>query len=172
MHIRSLLAGVGLTAVAVVVPLVAVSTASADDGADPTSAASCPGLEMRQAITDFLSTHPEVVDQRAEIRELPPEDRRDAWQAYLDAHPDVAADTAVVREELREQWWEIVGNAAATVHAYPELHGLLDRLADAPVGDRQAVAREYLADRPEARAALQDVRQENADRRLVCRSGG
>ena len=64
MHIRRLLAGVGLAAVVVAVPLVVISTASADP-APPSSSATCPRQDIRQAIAGFLTAHPDVVAERA-----------------------------------------------------------------------------------------------------------
>ena len=54
---------------------------------------------------------------------------------------------------------------AAAIAAHPELAGLRDALAAAKPGERQAAAQAYLADHPEARAALQQLRQ-------ACRPGG
>ena len=170
MHVRSLLAGVGLAAVVVAVPLVVVSTASAGNGADP-AAASCPRLEIREAIGAFRTAHPEVASERTTIRALPPGQRADAWRHYLADHPDVAADVRALRTELRGQRWEAAGNLAAAVAAHPELAGLRDALADAQPGQREAAGQAYLTAHPEARAALRQLRQENRARLDACRAG-
>lgn len=168
MHIRSLLAGAGLAAVVAAVPLVAMSTASADPA--PASA-SCPRLDLRQAIAEFLAAHPEVAEERATIRALPLEQRADAWRQYLADHPDIAAGARGLRAQLRGQRWEVAGNLAAALVARPELAGLRDALAGAQPDGRQAAAQAYLADHPEARAALQQLRQENRARLDACRAG-
>jgi hemophore-related protein len=169
MHVRSLLAGAGLAVAAAAVSLVVVSSASADDGAGPiTSGVSCPGWEMRRAIDEFLLMHPQVAEERAGIRALPPELRPDAWRQYLTDHPDIAADINALRGQLRGQWWEVAGNVATAVEAQPELAGMFHALADAPPGERRAVGRDYLAEHPEARAALQDLRQDRRTRLQAC----
>jgi hemophore-related protein len=165
MHIRSLLVGVGLAAVVAAVPLVIISTASADPAP---AAASCPRQHIRQAIGDFLAKHPEVAAERTKIRALPLDQRADAWRQYLADHPEIAPDARDLRSELRGDRWEIAGDVAAALAAHPELNGLRDALANAKPGERQAAAQAYLAQHADARAALEQLRQE----RQACRPGG
>jgi hemophore-related protein len=163
-HIRSLLAGAGLAVVVAAVPLVIISTASADP-TPSTSSAGCPRQDMRQAIDAFVTAHPEVAAERTTIRALPPDQRADAWRKYLADHPDLATAARDLRSQLRGDRWEVAGNVAAALAAHPELDGLRDALADAKPGDRRAAAQAYLAQHPEARATLQQLRQ-------ACRPGG
>jgi hypothetical protein len=67
--------------------------------------------------------------------------------------------------------WEIAGDVAAAVDGSPDLSGLRDALATAPSGTRAEAARRYLADHPDTRAALRELRQEIRPLRQ-CRSGG
>jgi hemophore-related protein len=168
-HARSLLAGAGLAVVTAALSVVIVSTATADDGAGPTTAGvTCPGWQARGAIDEFLTLHPQVAEERGTIRALPPERRPGAWRQFLADHPELAAEIHALRGQLRGQWWEAVGNVATAVEAHPELAGLLHALADAPPGERRAVGRDYLAGHPEARAALQDLREDRRARRQAC----
>jgi hemophore-related protein len=167
MHIRSLLAGAGLAAVVAAVPLVVISTASADP-APPSSSADCPRQDIRQAIRDFLTAHPGVAAERAKIRALPPEQRADAWRQYLGDHPEIATAARDLRTQLRGDRWEVAGDVAAALAHHPELDGLRDALAHAEPGGRQAAAHAYLQQHPDARAALQQLRQEHQ----ACRPGG
>jgi hemophore-related protein len=166
MHIRSLLAGAGLAAVVAAVPLVVIATASADP-APPSSSANCPRQDIRQAIGDFLAAHPEVAAERAKVRTLPLDQRTDAWRQYLADHPEIATDAGDLRTQLRGDRWELAGNVAAALAQHPELNGLRDALADAKPGERQAAAQAYLDRHPDARTALQQLRQANQ----ACRAG-
>ena len=86
MHVRSLLAGVGIAAVAVAVPLVAVSTASAEPSSS--TASSCPRLAVHSEVAQYLAAHPDVAAEIADLKKLPHDQRASARQQYLAAHPE------------------------------------------------------------------------------------
>lgn len=182
MHIRSLLAGVGLAAAVGVGSLVAVDVASADpgsgspattaatttDGSAPASGtSSCPRAELRQEVAGYLAAHPDVKAELQKIRSLPQDQRAAERKQYLAAHPDVAQQLATFRADRRSAWWEVAGNEAATLSSHPDLADLFKAVGAAPAGQRQAAARAYLAQHPAVKAELQQLR---AQHRQACRA--
>jgi hemophore-related protein len=170
-HIRSLLAGVGIAAVAVTVPLVVVSTADAGPSTS-TSAQNCPGLAARQALTDYLAAHPDVAQELATLRKLPQGQRPQARQQYLAAHPDVAAQLKQMRTDRRGTWAEVAGQRAADLDKYPAVKVMVEQLGKTPAGQRAEAARQYLAAHSDAKAQLKQLRADNRSRLQSCRSGG
>ena len=169
MHVRSLLAGVGITAVAVAVPLVVVSTASAA----PSSAtsASCPRQAVHQEVQQYLSGHPDVAAEIADLKNLPQDQRASARQQYLAAHPDVAAQLKTFRQDRRGSWAEVAGRAAAELDKYPAVSAMVDQLGHTPAGQRAAAAKKYLADHPDAQTQLKQLRADRRTRVQSCRAG-
>ncbi len=179
MHIRSLLAGVGVAAVVGVGALVAVDVASADPGSGstssaattsstPSSAASCPRADLRKEVADYLAAHPDVKAELQKIRSLPQDQRAAERKQYLAAHPDVAAQLATFRKDRRSAWWEVAGNESAVLSAHPDLADLFKAVGAAPAGQRQAAAQAYLAQHPDVKAELQQLRKEH---RQACQAG-
>jgi hemophore-related protein len=172
-HVRSLVAGIGIAAVAVAVPLVVVSTASAQDSpsSSSTAAPSCPRQELRQQVEDYLAAHPDVAKEIATIRSLPRDQRAQARTQYLAAHPDVAAQLKEFRQDRRGTWAEAVGRRAAELDRYPAVQALVQDLATTPAGQRAAEAKKYLADHADARSQLKQLRSDNRTRLQTCRAG-
>jgi hemophore-related protein len=168
-HVRSLLAGVGIAAVAVTVPLVVVSTASAEPSSS--TASSCPRLAVHQEVTQYLAAHPDVAAEIADLKKLPQDQRASARQQYLAAHPDVAAQLKTFRQDRRGTWAEVAGGAAAELDKYPAVKAMVDQLGQTPAGQRAAAAKQYLADHPDAKAQLKELRADNRTRLQACRAG-
>ena len=169
MHIRSLLAGIGIAAVALAVPLVVVSTANAGPS---TTAQNCPRLAAHQAVKDYLAAHPDVAQEVTTLRQLPQDQRAAARQQYLAAHPDVATAFRQLRADRRGAWAEVAGRRAAALDEYPAVQAMVDQLGQTPAGQRAAVAKQYLADHSDAKAQLTQLRADNRSRLQSCRSGG
>jgi hemophore-related protein len=169
-HVRSLLASVGITAVAVAVPLVVVSTASAA----PSSAASssCPRLAVHQEVQDYLAAHPDVAAEITHLKQLPTDQRAAARKEYLAAHTDVAAQLKTFRQDRRGTWAEVAGARAAELDKYPAVAALVEQLGKTPAGQRAAAAKQYLADHADAQAQLTELRADNRTRVQGCRAGG
>lgn len=174
MHVRSVLAGVGIAAVAVTVPLVVVSTASAQDSpsGSSTAAQNCPRPELRQEVRQYLTAHPDVRQEIAALRKLPQDQRAAARRQYLAAHPDVAAELKQFRQDRRGTWAEVAGRRAAELDQYPAVHALVQDLAQTPAGQRAAEAKKYLAAHPDARTQLKESRADNRSRLQSCRAAG
>jgi hemophore-related protein len=170
-HIRSLLAGIGIAAVAVAVPLVVVSTADADPST-PTTTQSCPRLAAHQAVKDYLAAHPDVAQELTTVRQLPQDQRAEARRQYLAAHPDVATAFTQLRADRRGTWAEVAGRNAAELDKYPAVKAMVTQLGQTPAGQRAAAARQYLADHSDAKAQLTQLRADNRSRLQSCRSGG
>lgn len=179
MHIRSLLAGVGLATAVGVGSLVAVSTASADPspataGSSPATASSspatssCPRADVGKEVTDYLNAHPDVQQELQKIRSLPKDQRAAERKTYLTAHPDVQQQLQTFRADRRGAWWETAGNEAAILQAHPDLADLFTTVGSAPAGQRQATAQAYLKQHPDVRTELQQVRQQQ---RQACHQG-
>jgi hemophore-related protein len=168
-HVRSLLAGVGIAAVAVTVPLVVVSTASAE----PTSstASSCPRLAVHREVQQYLAAHPDVAAEITHLKQLPQDQRASARKQYLAAHPDVATQLKTFRQDRRGSWAEVAGAAAAQLDQYPAVKAMIEQLGQAPAGQRAAAAKQYLADHPDAQAQLKQLRAANRTRVQSCRAG-
>ena len=171
MHIRSLLAGVGIAAVALAVPLVVVSTANAGPSTS-TAAQDCPRLAAHQAVKDYLAAHPDVAQELRALRQLPQDQRAQARQQYLAAHPDVATALTQLRADRRGTWAEVAGRNAAELDKYPAVKAMVEQLGQTPAGQRAAAAKQYLADHSDAKAQLTQLRADNRSRRQSCRSGG
>lgn len=169
MHVRSLLAGVGIAAVAVAVPLVVVSTASAAPSSSMSS--SCPRHAVHQEVQQYLADHPDVAAEIADLRKLPRDQRASARQQYLAAHPDVAAQLKTFREDRRGAWAEVAGARAAELDEYPAVEAMVEQLGQTPAGQRAAAAEQYLADHPDAKAELKQLRTDNRTRVQSCRAG-
>jgi hemophore-related protein len=172
-HVRSLVAGIGIAAVAVTVPLVVVSAASAQDSpsTSPAAAATCPRLDLRKEVTSYLAAHPDVAHEIATLRALPHDQRAQARRQYLAAHPDVAARLKQFRQDRRGTWAEVAGGRAAELDKYPAVQALVQDLATAPAGQRAAEAKTYLAAHPDARTQLQKLRSDVRARLQTCRAG-
>ena len=173
MHVRSLLAGVGIAAVAVTVPLVVVSTASAEPSStsSPATSSSCPRLAVHQEVTQYLAAHPDVAAEIADLKKLPQDQRASARRQFLAAHPDVAAQLKTFRQDRRGTWAEVAGGAAAELDKYPAVKALVEQLGKTPAGQRAAAAKQYVADHPDAKAQLQQLRADNRTRLQACRAG-
>lgn len=171
MHIRSLLAGVGIAAVAVTVPLVVVSTASADTST-ATSTQACPAQGPRHALEDYLAAHPDVAQEMATLKALPQDQRAQARKDYLTAHPDVATELKQLRADRRGAWAEAAGQTSAELDKYPAVKAMVEQLGHAAAGQRAAAAQQYLATHPDAKAELMQLRADNRSRLTSCRSGG
>ena len=169
MHVRSLLAGVGIAAVAVAVPLVVVSTASADPGSSTSS--SCPRLAVHQEVRQYLAAHPDVAAEIADLKKLPQDQRATARRQYLAAHPDVAAQLTTFRQDRRGAWAEVAGGVAAELDEYPAVAAMVEQLGQTPAGQRADAAKQYLADHPDAQAQLKQLRADNRTRLQACRAG-
>jgi hemophore-related protein len=169
-HIRSLLAGVGIAVVAVAVPLAVVSTANAGPSTS-TAAQDCPRLAAHQAVKDYLAAHPDVAQELRALRQLPQDQRAQARQQYLAAHPDVATAFAQFRADRRGRWAEVAGQTAAELDKYPAVQAMVEQLGQTPAGQRAAAAQQYLADHADAKAQLQQLRADNRHRLQACRSG-
>jgi hemophore-related protein len=168
-HVRSLLAGVGIAAVAVTVPLVVVSAASAEPSSS--AASSCPRLEIHQAIQQYLADHPDVAAEIADLKKLPQDQRASARTQYLAAHSDVAAQLKTFRQDRRGAWAEVAGAAAAQLDEYPAVKAMVEQLVQTPAGQRAQAAKQYLADHPDAQAQLKQLRAANRTRVQGCRAG-
>jgi len=174
MHVRSLAAGIGIAAVAVTVPLVVVSVASAQDSPPTTSSSAtpnCPRQHLRTEVKDYLTAHPDVKQEIATLRALPKEQRAQARQQYLAAHPDVAAQLEQFRQDRRGTWAEVAGGRTAELDKYPAVQALLQDLATTPAGQRAAEAKTYLAAHPDAQTQLKELRSDARAHRQTCRAG-
>ena len=169
MHVRSLLAGVGIAAVAVAVPLVVVSTASAEPSTS--TAAACPRLAVHQQVQEYLAAHPDVAAEMTQLKTLPQDQRAAARTGYLAAHPDVAAQLKTFRQDRRGSWAEMAGAAAAELDKHPAVAALVEQLGQTPAGRRVSAAKQYLADHPDARTELEQLRTDNRTRLQSCRAG-
>jgi hemophore-related protein len=170
-HIRSLLAGIGITAVALAGPLAVVSTANAAPSSS-TTAQNCPRLAAHQAVKGYLAAHPDVAQEVKKLRQLPQDQRAQARQHYLAAHPDVATAVKQLRAGRRGSWAEVAGRTAAELDEYPAVKALVEQLGQTPAGQRAAAAQQYLADHSDAKAQLKQLRADNRSRLQSCRSGG
>jgi hemophore-related protein len=168
-HVRSLLAGVGITAVAVAVPLVVVSTASAAPSSSTSS--SCPRQAVHQEVQQYLTDHPDVAAEIADLKKLPQDQRPAARQKYLAAHPDVAAQLKTFRQDRRGAWAEGAGARAAELDKYPAVKAMVEQLGKTPAGQRAAAAKQYLADHADAKDQLKQLRTDNRTRVQSCRAG-
>jgi hemophore-related protein len=172
-HVRSLLAGVGLAAVAVAVPLVVVSTASADSS--PSSASSsaqnCPRQTVRQEVKDYLTAHPDVAQEIKTLKSLPQDQRAQARQQYLAAHPDVATGLKNLRQDRFGAWAEVAGGKAAELDKYPAVKAMVEQLGQTSAGQRGAAAKQYLADHPDAKTQLAKLRADVRGQVQTCRAG-
>jgi hemophore-related protein len=168
-HVRSLLAGVGIAAVAVTVPLVVVSTASAEPSSS--TASSCPRLDVHQAVQQYLAAHPDVAAEIADLKKLPQDQRASARKQYLAAHPDVATQLKTFRQDRRGTWAEVAGAAAAQLDQYPAVKAMVEQLGQTPAGQRAEAAKQYLADHPDAQTQLKQLRAANRTRVQSCRAG-
>ena len=175
MHVRSLLAGVGIAAVAVTVPLVVVSTASAEPSSSPASSsspsASCPRLALHQEVKQYLAAHPDVAAEIADLKKLPQDQRAAARKQYLATHSDVAAQLKTFRQDRRGTWAEVAGGAAAELDKYPAVKAMVEQLGKTPAGQRAAAAKQYLADHADAKAQLKELRTDHRTRLQACRAG-
>ena len=169
MHVRSLLAGVGIATVAVTVPLVVVSTASAEPSSTTTS--TCPRIAIHQEVQQYLAAHPDVAAELTHLKGLPQDQRASARKDYLAAHSDVAAQLKTFRQDRRGAWAEAAGGAAAALDKYPAVKALVEKLGTTPEGQRAAAAKQYLADHPDAQAQLKQLRADNRTRVQSCRAG-
>jgi hemophore-related protein len=170
-HIRSLLAGVGIAAVAVTVPLVVVSTANAGPSTS-TTAQNCPREATHQAVKDYLAAHPDVAQELTTVKQLPQDQRAQARQQYLAAHPDVATALKQFRADRRGTWAEVAGQKAAELDKYPAVKAMFEQLGQTAAGQRAAAAQQYLADHSDAKTQLKQLRADNRSRLQSCRSGG
>jgi hemophore-related protein len=172
-HVRSLVAGIGIAAVAVTVPLVVVSTASAQDSPSTSSNATsnCPRLDLRKEVKNYLTAHPDVKQELATVRALPQDQRAQARRQYLAAHPDVAAQLKEFRQDRRGTWAEVAGGRTAELDKYPAVQALLQDLATTPAGQRAAEAKTYLTAHPDARTQLKELRADTRTRLQTCRAG-
>lgn len=179
MHIRSLLAGVGLATAVGVGSVVAVSVASADPGSTTSSSSpatpsaspsnsSCPRADVRKEVADYLNAHPDVKQELQKIRSLPKDQRAAERKSYLSAHPDVKQQLQTFRADRRSASWESIGNKAAILQAHPDLADLFKAVGAAPAGQRQAAAQAYFTQHPGVRKELQQVRQQQ---RQACHPG-
>ena len=175
MHIRSLLAGVGLATAVGVGGVVVVTTASADPGSGTTasstpssSTSSCPRADVRKEVADYLNAHPDVKAELQKIRSLPKDQRAAERNGYLTAHPDVKQQLATFRADRRSAGWEAIGNKAAILAAHPDLADLFKAVGAAPAGQRQATAQAYLKQHPDVKKELQQIRQQQ---RQACHPG-
>jgi hemophore-related protein len=168
-HVRSLLAGVGIAAVAVTVPLVVVSTASAQPSSS--TASTCPRLAVHSEVQQYLAAHPDVAAEIADLKKLPQDQRAAARRQYLAAHPDVAAQLTTFRKDRRGGWAEAAGGAAAALAEYPAVKAMVEQLGQTPAGRRADAAKQYLAAHPDAQAQLTQLRADNRSRLRTCRAG-
>jgi hemophore-related protein len=169
-HVRSLLAGIGIAAVAVAVPVVVITTASADPSpSGSTSTTSCPRPAVRQEVRQYLAAHPDVASEITTLRALPQGRRAQARRQYLADHPDVAAQLKTFRQDRRGAWAEAAGAAAAELDKYPAVKALVEDLGNSPAGQRAAAARTYLADHPDARTQLRQLRADARRHARTCR---
>jgi hemophore-related protein len=167
-HIRSVLAGVGIAGVAVAVPLVVVSSASA--APSPTSSSSCPRLAVHQQVQQYLAAHPDVAQEIKTLQAMPQDQRKQARQQYLAAHTDVAAQLKTFRQDRRGAWAEVTGAATAELDKYPAVKALDEDLAKAPAGQRAAEAKKYLAAHPDAKSQLKQLRSDARSHRQTCKT--
>jgi len=176
-HVRSLLAGVGIAAVAVAVPVVVISTASADpspsgsaSSTSSPSSTSCPRQSVRQEVQQYLAAHPDVAQEIKTIRALPQDQRAAARQQYLAQHPDVAAQLKTFRQDRRGAWAEVAGAGAAELDKYPAVQALVQDLGKTPAGQRADEAKKYLAAHPDARTQLEQLRSDTRSHRQTCKA--
>jgi hemophore-related protein len=171
-HVRSLLAGIGIAAVAVTVPLVVISTASADPApsGSTTSSTSCPRQSVRQEVQTYLTAHPDVAAEMKTIRALPQDQRAAARKQYLAAHTDVAAQLKTFRQDRRGAWAEATGARTAELDKYPAVKALDEDLAKTPAGQRAAEAKKYLAAHSDARTQLKQLRADQRSHAQTCKA--
>jgi hemophore-related protein len=171
-HVRSLVAGIGIAAVAVTVPVVVVTTADAQGtpSTSSTAATNCPRQDLRTQVKAYLSAHPDVAKELATLRTLPQDQRASARQQYLAAHPDVAAQLQQFRQDRRGTWAEVAGQRAAELDKYPAVQALVQDLARTPAGQRAAEAKKYLADHADATSQLKQLRSDTRTRLQACRA--
>jgi hemophore-related protein len=170
-HVRSLLAGIGIAAVAVTVPLVVVSTASADPApSGSTTSTSCPRQSVRQEVQQYLAGHPDVAQEMKTLQALPQDQRAAARKQYLAAHPDVAAQLKTFRQDRRGAWAEATGARTAELDKYPAVKALDEDLATTPAGQRAAEAKKYLAAHADARTQLRQLRADARSHRQTCKA--
>jgi hemophore-related protein len=167
-HVRSLLAGVGIAALAVAVPLVVISTASADPS--PSSSTTCPRQTVRQEVQQYLAAHPDIAQEIKTLQTLPRDQRAQARQQYLAAHPDAAAQLEEFRQDRFGAWAEVAGAKSAELAKYPAVEAMVEQLGRTPAGRRATAARQYLADHPDARTQLRQLRADVRDHAQTCRA--
>jgi hemophore-related protein len=173
-HVRSLLAGIGIAAVAVTVPLVVISSASADpapSGSTTTSTSTtCPRQSVHQEVQQYLSAHPDVAAEMKTIQALPQDQRAAARKQYLAAHSDVAAQLKTFRQDRRGAWAEATGARTAELDKYPAVKALDEDLANTPAGQRAAEAKKYLAAHSDARTQLKQLRADQRSSAQACKA--
>lgn len=174
MHVRSLLAGVGIAAVAVTVPVVVISTASADPSpsgsSGTTSSTTCPRQSVRQEVQQYLAAHPDVAQEIKTLQALPQDQRAAARKQYLAANPDVATQLKTFRQDRHGAWAEVAGAAAAELDKYPAVEALIQDLGKTPAGQRAAEAKTYLAAHSDARSQLKELRSDARSHRQTCKA--
>ena len=172
MHVRSLLAGVGIAAVAVTVPLVVISTASADPSPSSSapSSTSCPRQTVHQEVQQYLAAHADVAQELKTLQAMPKDQRAQARQQYLAAHPDVAAQLKTFAKDRRGAWAEASGARTAELDKYPAVKALFEDLAKTPAGQRAAEAQKYLAAHADAKTQLKQLRADDRSHAQTCKA--
>jgi hemophore-related protein len=126
---------------------------------------------VRQEVKDYLAAHPDVAQEIKTLRALPQDQRAQARQQYLAQHPDVAAELQQLRQDRQGAWFEVAGATAAELDKYPAVKAMVEQLGQTPAGQRAAAGRQYLADHPDARAQLQQLRADARMHTQSCRAG-
>ena len=172
MHVRSLLAGIGIAAVAATVPIVVISTASAAPApsGSTTTSTTCPRQSVHQEVQQYLADHPDVAAEIKTIQALPQDQRAAARKQYLAAHADVAAQLKTFRQDRRGAWAEATGARTAELDKYPAVKALDEDLATTPAGQRAAEAKKYLAAHPDAQTQLKQLRSDARSHRQTCKA--
>jgi hemophore-related protein len=173
-HVRPLVAGIGIAAVAIAAPLVVLTTADAQSSPSTSSspAADCPRQDLHKQVQDYLAAHPDVAKELTTLRAMPQDQRAQARKQYLAAHPDVATQLKQFRQDRSGAWAEAAGRRTAELDKYPAVQALLQDLARTPDGQRAAEAKKYLADHADARSQLKQLRSDTRSRLQACRVGG
>lgn len=180
MHVRSVIAGVGIAAVAVAVPLVVISAASADpspststsspSSPSSTNSTSCPRQTVHQEVQQYLAANPAVAQELKTLQAMPQDQRAQARKQYLAANPSVAAQLKTFRQDRAGAWAEVAGARTAELDKYPAVEALFQDLAKTPAGQRAAEAKTYLAAHSDARTQLKALRADARSHRQTCKA--
>jgi hemophore-related protein len=168
---RVLLASTGLTAVlAVGVPAVALADGGSSSSTPSTSSTS--STSCAHPVADYLKAHADLQAELKKIKALPADQRKAERQTYFAAHADEKTGLQQAAQQAKGAFTDRLGSLGDVLAAHPEVGDLLDQLRNAPAGQRAQAAQQFLAQHPDLRAQLKDVRTALRADRAACRTGG